>query len=293
VNRVIGKYKLTRFYCFLSAFFLVSGFLASAQGKTLALAPKIPTGECITVNGRPIYLEQFGKGRPLVLLHGGLATIQSSFNRQIIAFSKHHHVIAIEQTGHGHTPDTDSPFSYRQMADDTVGVLHVLKVRDADIVGWSDGGILALLIALHHPTLVHRLVVSGANTELVGMDLEESKKIQESSAKELAQDTSPVEKEAYGRISPDGPEHWPVVVKKAWNLWLTPVVIDKADLSRIQSPVLVVCGDNDVIPLNHTLEIFRSLPKSQLLVLPGTGHDTFNEAAATLNPIILAFLDSP
>ena len=248
-------------------------------------------GEYIAVNGRQMYLEQYGRGRALVLLHGGLSTIQASFEKQIGIFSKNHHVIAIEQTGHGHTPDADIPFSYVQMARDTGGVLRSLNVKDADIIGWSDGGILALLIATHHPELVHRLVISGVNTELIGMSPEEMQAIRDSTAEELAQGT-PLS-EHYGKVSPDGPAHWPVVVKKVWDLWLTPVAVKKEDLARIQAPVLVVCGDSDIIPLEHTIKIFKSLPHAKLLVLPGTGHDTFSESADTLNPIILAFLDAP
>ena len=248
-------------------------------------------GEYIAVNGRQMYLEQYGRGRALVLLHGGLSTIQASFEKQIGIFSKNHHVIAIEQTGHGHTPDADIPFSYVQMARDTGGVLRSLNVKDADIIGWSDGGILALLIASHHPELVHRLVVSGANIDLVGMSPEEVKAIKESSPEELARGMPPTE--TYLKVSPDGPKHWPVMVKKVWDLWLTPVAVKKEDLARVQAPVLVVCGDSDSIPLEHTIKIFKSLPHAKLLVLPGTGHHTFSESADTLNPIILAFLDAP
>ncbi len=278
-------------------FFAISFFLffpaadVSAKIHPAKVFSEKPQGEYLTVNGRKIYIEQYGKGRPLVLLHGGLASIQSSFDKQIVVFSKTHRVIAIEQMGHGHTPDAKLPFSYGLMADDTVGVLHALKIKNADMVGWSDGGILALIIAYRHPELVRRLVVSGANIELVGMNPSEAKKIKALSAEELARDTSPSAQEAYGQVSPDGREHWPIVVKKVWNMWLTPIVIKRESLTKIKASVLVVCGDNDLIPLDHTIQIFRLLPKAELLVLPGTGHDTFNEAAETLNPIILAFLD--
>ena len=268
-----------------------AGIVLGSGLQCSALPASNAKGEYITVNGRRMYLEQYGHGRALVLLHGGLSTIEKSFEKQIAAFSKHHHVIAIEQTGHGHTPDADIPFSYVQMARDTGGVLRSLNVKDADIIGWSDGGILALLIASHHPELVHRLVVSGVNIDLVGMSPEDVKAIRESSAEELAQGIPPSDN--YLEVSPDGPGHWPVVVKKVWDLWLTPIAVKQEDLARVQAPVLVVCGDNDIIPLEHTIEIFKSLPHANLLVLPGTGHDTFSESADTLNPIILAFLDAP
>ncbi len=99
--------------------------------------------------------------------------------------------------------------------------------------------------------------------------------------------------ETYLKVSPDGPEHWLAVVKKVWDLWLTPVAVKQEDLARVQAPVLVVCGDKDIVPLEHTIKIFKSLPHAKFLILPGTGHDTFSESADTLNPIILAFLDAP
>lgn len=279
-----------RFSCILLIFLLSFAISLHGEAKDFTVTPKTK-GEYVVVNGMGIYVEQAGEGRPLVLLHGGLSTIKTSFEKQISTFSENHHVIAIEQIGHGHTPDVGRTFTYAQMAEDTVGVLHSLNVKNADIVGWSDGGILALIIAGSHSKLIHRVVISGANTELVGLTPAEVKKIQESSAEELAQDTPP--SEHYMKVSPDGPEHWPVVVKKVWDMWITPVVIKKEDLAKISVPVLVVCGDRDIIPLEHTIEIFKSLPKAELLVLPGTGHNTFNEAAETLNPIILAFLDEP
>ncbi len=282
----------------LPVFLLVLGALATfglrgaAASSTNAGGRYVTVhGQRLSVHGRRLYFEEYGEGRrPLVLLHGGLSTIRGSFDKQLPAFAKNHHVIAIEQTGHGHSSDADIPFSYRQMADDTVVVLRRLKVRKADIVGWSDGGILALLIASRHPELVHRLVISGANIRLVGLSPAEVKAIRESSPEQLAEGIAPG---AYGKVSPDGRDHWPVVVKKVWTMWLTRVVMDKADLAAIKAPVLVVSGDNDIIPLEHTMEIFRSLPKAQLLILPGTGHHTFDEAADMFNPIILDFLDMP
>jgi pimeloyl-ACP methyl ester carboxylesterase len=286
-------YKFKAVQSILLVCFLVFEAFFCAVATAAPLEVMAPKSEYVTVGRKQIYIEQYGKGRPLVMLHGGLGNIQSSFENQLLSFSKHYHVIAIEQVGHGHTPDDNLPFSYEQMAKDTVGVLRSLKVKDADIVGWSDGGILGLIIACNYPKLVHRLVISGANTELVGMKPDDINKMQELSAEELAKDTSPAEQEAYGKISPDGPEHWPVVVKKVRDMWLTPVILKKEDLSKIVSPVLVICGDNDIIPIEHTIEIYKSLRKAELLVLPHTGHHTFNDAQETLNPIILAFLEAP
>lgn len=282
-----------RFRRALAILLLTAGCLTVAEAQVASPSPNITGGEYAIANGRQMYFEQYGQGRTIVLLHGGAGSIQLSFEKQIPILSNGHRVIAIEQIGHGHTPDANIPFSYFQMAEDTVALLRTLKVENADFIGHSDGGILALLIARRHPELVRRTVISGANTRLVGKTPAQVKEIQESTPQKLAEKLGPSLREAYEAASPDGPAHWPVVAKKVWDLWLTPVILEREDLVAIQAPVLVVCGDRDSIPIDHTLEIFRALPKAQLLVLPGTGHATFKTSASALNPIILSFIDAP
>ena len=249
-------------------------------------------GNQAMVNGHTLYYEQTGMGRQLVLLHGGLTTIQFSFSKQISVFAQQYRVTAIEQVGHGHSPDIPQPFSYRQMAEDTAELLRQLGIAGADVVGWSDGGILALLLARWHPMLVRRLVISGANVRAEGLEAQTRQKLRDIPAEQLAQDLPSVWRETYEQVSPDGAGHWPVVVGKARDLFLTPVILTTADLAAIQAPVLVVSGDRDLITLDHTVEIYRSLPRAQLCILPGTQHGTFQSAADWLNPIILAFLNA-
>ena len=241
----------------LSSMLAVSG----ARGR------EAPAGHYATVSGYRMYYEDYGRGRPLVLLHGGLNTIAGSFARQIPLLARHHRVIAIEQVGHGHTADARDTFTYDQMAADTDQLLHQLDVGPADFVGWSDGGIIALVIARRDPGAVRRLVVSGVNVDIDGERPEDVQALRDD------RDTDPV---AY----------------KVRQLWLTPVVLERSDLERIAAPVLLVSGDHDAIRLEHTLEIFQSLPNAQLCILPGTGHDTFQSAANELNPMMLRFLDA-
>jgi len=265
---------------------------SAEPAPTLSQTTTSSKGAFATVNGRKMYFEQHGQGLPVVLLHGGAGTIRSSFEKQLAPLSKARCVIAIEQIGHGHTPDANLPFSYSQMAEDSAALLRSLQIQSADVVGWSDGGILALLLARRHPELIRRIVVSGVNTRLI-MTPADIQEIRASTPQQLAKDLGPAARETYVATSPDGAEHWPEVAKKLWELWLTPVILERADLQAIQAPVLLISGDRDAIPLDHTLEIFKALPKAQLLVLPGTKHRTFQTAAAALNPMILNFLDSP
>jgi len=247
-------------------------------------------GHYATVNGYRMYYEEYGSGRPLVLLHGGANTIHSSFESQVAEFARGHHVVAPEQIGHGHTADVvGRPFSYRQMAEDTASLLERLNVHDADLVGWSDGGDLALLIARYHPMLVRRLVISGANIRAEGMT--STKALRELSDEDLAKALPASWREAYEPVSPDGPAHWTTFIGKSRLMWLTPIILETTDLAVIQAPTLVVAGDHDAITLDHTIEMFRALPHAQLLILPGTPHATFQSAARWLNPMMLEFFD--
>jgi pimeloyl-ACP methyl ester carboxylesterase len=269
------------------------GCMNTSQAQTNDIQSKSQKGQLVEINGQKIYYERFGKGKPLVLLHGGINSIQSSFKNQIEFFATYREVIAIEQVGHGHTPDTSEAFSYFKMAKDTADLMHSLNVSNADFIGWSDGGILALLIARYNPELVHRLVASGANTRLVGMSPDEIKKIQDSSPEKLATGFGKKYRDQYIALSPDGEKHWPTIAKKTWDLWLTPIILENKDLAKINAPSLIINGDKDLVPIEHAFEIFKALPKGQLFVVPGTGHHTFGSAAPIINPVILSFINAP
>jgi pimeloyl-ACP methyl ester carboxylesterase len=269
------------------------GCLNTTQAQSIHVNGGLSKGQFALINGHQIYYERYGKGRPLVLLHGGINSIQSTFKNQIEYFAAHREIIAIEQVGHGHTPDTTDDFSYFKMAKDTADLLRVLKISNADLMGWSDGGILALLIARYNPDLVHKVIASGANTRLVGMTPDEIKKIRESSPEQLAADFGKKYRDQYVAISPDGEKHWPIIAKKIWDLWLTPLILEDKDLALIKAPTLIINGDKDLIPVEHAVEIFKALPKGQLFIVPATEHHTFDLAAPLLNPVMLKFLNSP
>jgi pimeloyl-ACP methyl ester carboxylesterase len=232
-------------------------------------------GMWVEVHGHRLYYERAGQGRPLLLLHGGGNTIHGSFGKQFDEFAKTHLVIAPEQVGHGHTPDAGGTLTYGGMADDTAALLQQLKLTDVDVVGWSDGGDLALILAVRHPELVRRVVVSGANYSPEGQFPDDLRNMREKEAK------------------PDPAKPFEA---KLNHLWLTgPMAseLSPALLARIGKPVLVMSGDHDVIRLDHTIELYRALPQARLCVLPGTGHGTFNERPQWVNEIVLAFLQEP
>ena len=223
------------------------------------------------IHGHKIYYAVRGSGPTLVFLHGGGESGEHSFVRQLDVFSEHHHIIAPDQVGQGRTPEVPGPLSYTAMMEDTAELLKILKLQHVDVVGFSDGGILALMLAVRHPELVRRLVISGVNIAPEGLRPED---LEELRATEIPKPTT--------------------IDEKLAHLWLTSPTeaeLNLGLLAKITQPVLVISGDRDAITLEHTLKIFHALPDAELCVLPGTDHATFSGRSDWLNPIIGAFLD--
>jgi pimeloyl-ACP methyl ester carboxylesterase len=243
-------------------------------GIDAAQAQVLPTRwHWAAVHGHRMYYAVRGNGPTLVLLHGGGDSGEHSFQRQLDVFSEQHRIIAPDQVGQGRTPDVAGPLSYTSMMQDTATLLKSLRLKHVDIVGFSDGGILALMLAIRHPELVRRLVISGVNVAPEGLQPDALRGLRD------AQIAKPK-----------------TVDEKLAKLWLTSPTESELSLpmlSNIDRPVLVVSGDRDAITLEHTLLIFHALPRAELCVLPGTDHATFSGRPEWLNPIISSFLDRP
>lgn len=260
---------------------------------TLSWADDAEHGYAEVGGGVKLYYEVRGSGAPVVLLHGGLSSVEASFSKVLPDLARRYKVIGIEQVGHGHTADTDQPLSYMKMAEHTAAALRKLAVTPADLVGWSDGGVVAILVAARYPELVRKAVVSGVNTRLDGMSPKTMQWLRDSTPESLLNALPPELRAAYERVAPDT-AHWPILVAKIRDLWSTPVYIDKAQLAAITAPTLIIAGDQDKFATaEHSVEIFRSIHGSQLWIVPGTGHDTFGARAAWMVPVITEFLDAP
>ena len=223
------------------------------------------------IHGHRIYYASSGNGPTMLLLHGGGDSGEHSFERQLDVFSAHHRIVAPDQVGQGRTPDVPGPLSYTAMMEDTAALLAKLKLKHVDVVGFSDGGILALMLSIRHPELVRRVVVSGVNIAPDGLNPED--------LDDLRANQIPKPK---------------TIDEKLAKLWLTSPTDAELNLkllSQITQPTLVISGDRDAITLEHTLTIFHALPNAELCVLPGTDHATFSGRSDWLNPIINAFLE--
>jgi len=223
-----------------------------------------------------MYYEAHGNGPALVLLHGGGGSIP---HKWIPFFAPHFRVIAPEQMGHGRTADlVDRPFHYHDLAEDTVELMRQLEIETAAIVGYSDGGVVGLDLAIHHPDRVSRLAVTGANARFDGYTTENQEW-----ARGFDPRAEPIS-DSYARLSPDGSEHWPVVLERLKAMWAAEPSFTNQELGRIQAPTLLVVGDRDIVTPEHAVEMFRAIPGAQLCVVPDAGHGAMPQAT------VLAFL---
>ncbi|MCB5168355.1 alpha/beta hydrolase [Streptomyces bambusae] len=243
-------------------------------------------GEYVHLPSTRTWYETEGSGDPLVLLHGGFCT-NETWAAQRADLAAAYRVHLPERRAHGHTPDVEGPLSYQVMADDTVEFLEAVVREPAHLVGWSDGGIVGLIVAGDRPDLVRKLVVIGANFRpaaeaFVVPDMVDA----------LAGDSEEMEffRGMYAPVTPDGAGHWPVVAAKMLDMWRSQPTMTPDDLARITAPTLVLVGDDDMMTLEHTLALHRAVPGSRLAVLPGASHLVPMENPSLVNRLILDHL---
>jgi pimeloyl-ACP methyl ester carboxylesterase len=221
-------------------------------------------GERIEINGHPTWVEQRGEtGDPILLLHGGMSNSDLLLDALGAPLVDRHRLVAFDRRGHGFTADTDAPFHYDDMATEAIGVLEEVVRGPAHLVGWSDGGIVGLLVALSRPDLVDRLVLIGVNFHHDGvlpLELDPS-----SSFAAMMQ-------QSYAERSPDGPEHFGDLFGKFMVMVTTEPTLTVDDLRRVTAPTLVMVGDDDLVRLDHTCALYESLPAGQLCVVPRASH---------------------
>jgi pimeloyl-ACP methyl ester carboxylesterase len=239
----------------------------------------------VEANGVRTYYEVDGAGDPLLLLHGGLAT-NALWGSQIPAFAQHYRVVAPERRGHGHTPDVEGPITYQDMTTDTVRFIESTGLGPVHILGWSDGGMIATLLAAQRPDLVRKLIVYGAGYSNEGYPPNAMENIVDRPADdpELVMLRS-----LYEAATPDGADHFPVVLDKIRRLWLEDFDYG-AEVARIEAPTLVLLADDDLITLEHAVRFYLQLSSAQLAVLPGTSHAACMEKPELFNKVVLDFL---
>jgi pimeloyl-ACP methyl ester carboxylesterase len=251
------------------------------------------TAKYASVNGLKQYYEVHGAARrgvpPLVLLHGGGDTIQTSFGRILPELARNRRIIAYERQGYGHTVDIiDRPFSFEQFAEDAIGLLDHLEIPTADLFGFSNGGTVALHLAIRHPERVRKLVLASA---FFSHDAAEPAFW--SGFATATPDVMPTMlRDAYFAVAP-APENFERFFYKGVDLMRNFQDIPRERLQALRAPALIVCGDSDVMRPEHAVEEFRLIPNAQLAVLPGTDHMGLTARTELLVPMIERFLDAP
>lgn len=225
-----------------------------------------------------------GDGPPVALLHGGMCTADT-WMMQVDAVADRRRVLLPEQRGHGHTADVGE-VSYPVMTADTIAFLEAVAGGPADLVGWSDGGNIALHVALERPDLVRKVVTIGSNFHHDGTLPQFFEGVEQA-----GDDGENMLRDMYDAVSPDGLDHWPVLQAKVLAMWRTGPILTVEDLRRIHAPTLVLVGDDDALHLSHTVELYESLPQGQLAVVPGSSHLVPIEKPALVNQLIVDFLD--
>ncbi len=222
-----------------------------------------------SVNGLKMYYEIHGKGTPLVLIHGAGSTIQTSFGRVIHSFAKERQVIAVELQGHGHTPDTNRPWTFEQEADDVAGLLKYLKIERADFFGFSNGGNTTMQIAIRCPNLVRKLVLGSTFFKRDGLYLTFWESLNHSTLSDMPQQL----KDAYTKVAPE-PNDLSKMYEKDKKRMMEFVDWKAEDIQSINAPALIIVGDEDVVRPEHAVEMFRLFPHARLSILPGR-HGTY------------------
>lgn len=274
--------SLARIVAMVGLIALVGGGPARAATRPadIAYGSNPAAGNTFIFNGSRFYYESYGRGAPLLLIHGNGASI-GFFKGQIRAFSRHHQVIALDSRGQGKSELGTTALTYEGMAEDVNALLEHLKLDHIKVLGQSDGGIIGLLLTIRHPDKVGMLAVMGANLEpdaAYPWAVEGIVRVRNRITAELAnsKDPKPLQLQLQFLDLLGNQPHIPL-----------------ADLKNIRVPTLVMAADRDVIRDEHTLGIFHAIPQSQLAIFPGATHEIAAQDPARFNRAVLDFFDKP
>ncbi|QBD75077.1 alpha/beta hydrolase [Ktedonosporobacter rubrisoli] len=244
-------------------------------------------GNYAQINGLNMYYEIHGEGEPLLILHGGFATIGMFFN-VLPRLSAGRQVIAVELQGHGHTADIERDLRFEYIADDIAALLKHLSIKQTDVFGYSFGGTVALYLAAQHPQLVRKLALASAVYSPEGYLPD----ILEGLRHATPDGFPPIMREEYERVAPD-PQGWPRLIAKAANQISAWQGLRPEEVQAIKAPALVLVADGDIIRHEHTQELSRLL-QANLVVLSNSDHASYMVASSEeLLAHLSSFLNAP
>lgn len=248
------------------------------------------------VNGISMYYEIYGSGKPLVLIHGGGSTIQTTFGRIIPTLAETRQLICVELQAHGRTTDRNAPLSFEQDADDVAALLKYLKVPCADVFGFSNGGNTALQMAIRHPALCNKIIAGSVLLKRNGTPEQFWEFMKNATFDQMPQEY----KDAFLHVTND-PEKLVVMFRKCADRMIHFKEFTDEELTNITTPVLLINGEQDVATSEHIVAMSRLMPNTSYVIAPG-GHGAYIGEITTLSdnhserdfvlPVIEEFLDN-
>jgi len=251
-----------------------------------SVATPVAVGRYAHVNGIRLYYEVHGQGSPLLLLHGGVGDGRQ-FEKQLPAFTPTHRCIVPDSRAQGRSTDGPGPLTYHQMAEDMIALLDQMHVKRVDIMGWSDGGVIGLDLAMHHPERVRRVVTFGTNFRADGLNQPDI----DWNATASAESFGPGMKETYEKQNPE-PAQYEAAMNKVIAMWRTLPQWTPAQLGTIRMRVLVGAGEHDVVRRDHSEALAKAIPSAELWIVPGASHSVMIERPEVVNPKVLEFLSA-
>ncbi|MBY2913886.1 alpha/beta fold hydrolase [Rhizobium leguminosarum] len=252
---------------FFSMLLAVTGAQSAERWAELPAFPSMTvakTSGMAEVNDIKMYYAEYGKGDPILFIHGGLGNAEV-WGHQVADFAKDHLVIVADSRGHGRSTRSQQPFGYDLMTSDYVALLDYLKIDKVTLVGWSDGGIIGIDMAMKHPEKLTRVIAQAANvtTDGVKADVMNNKTFN---------DYINVAGDYYRKLSPT-PNEYDAFVTQISEMWATQPAWTAADLGKIAVPITLAIGDHDeAVKLDHTEMMAKDIPGAKLVILKNASH---------------------
>lgn len=260
--------------------------LTSANGKCIKTNQmEIETTDTLNyssgysnVNGLKMYYEIYGQGNPIVLIHGGGSTIQTSFEKVIPLFARNRMVIAVELQAHGRTSDRNADLSFEQDADDIAALLNNLNIDKADFLGFSNGGSTTMQIAIRHPEIVNKIVLASALAKRNGAPEWFWDFIKQAKLENMPEQL----KDGYKKVAPDS-SGLQIMHDRDAKRMVNFKDFPDDQIKSIKAPTLIIIGDKDLVTPEHALELHKQIVNSELAIIPGT-HGEYIGEITTLKP---------
>lgn len=251
----------------------------------------------VEANGLKIFYIEKGEGHPLILLHGGIGTAEFNWKKHIELFAKDFRVLAPDSRGHGKTNNPSGEFSYKLMADDIAVFIQKMELENPFIMGWSDGGQIALEIGIRHPGLTKALIAGGVLSEITDhysltmkywgingpgeVDFEKMIEVIPQFTKKLP--------ELHSSIY--GDEYWKKLLQDISHMWLDPSSFPEKLIEQINTPTLIITGDRDeASSIDECVKMYKQIPNAELAIIPNGTHEVYETKLELFNNIVLEFL---